>query len=82
MNFNQRRISQFFLIFTAFHNHNVTYRKNEITIVLRNVMELILDSAIIEEVEDISKWGVLDGVTTNPSLIRKSGGDFEDTIER
>ena len=36
-------------------------------------MELILDSAMIEEVEDISKWGVLDGVTTNPSLIRKSG---------
>ena len=45
-------------------------------------MELILDSAMIEEVEDISKWGVLDGVTTNPSLIRKSGGDFEHTIRK
>ena len=43
-------------------------------------MELILDSAVIEEVEEIAAWGVLDGVTTNPTLIRRSGGNFEDTI--
>ena len=40
-------------------------------------MELILDSAVIEEVEEIASWGVLDGVTTNPTLIRRSGGNFE-----
>jgi len=45
-------------------------------------MELILDSAVIDEVIEISNWGVLDGVTTNPSLIRKSGGDFEETIRK
>ena len=43
-------------------------------------MELILDSAVIEEVEEIASWGVLDGVTTNPTLIRRSGGNFEETI--
>ncbi|NDB94327.1 MAG: transaldolase family protein [Euryarchaeota archaeon] len=45
-------------------------------------MELILDSAVVDEVIEISNWGVLDGVTTNPSLIRKSGGDFEETIRK
>ncbi len=45
-------------------------------------MELILDSAVIAEVEEIASWGVLDGVTTNPTLIRRSGGDFRETIQR
>ena len=70
------------MISSYYHKHSVSYRNNEITIVLRLAMELILDSAITEEVEDISKWGVLDGVTTNPSLIRKSGANFEDTIRK
>ncbi|MBH33769.1 MAG: fructose-6-phosphate aldolase [Euryarchaeota archaeon] len=43
-------------------------------------MELILDSAVIEEVEEIASWGVLDGVTTNPTLIRRSGRNFEEVI--
>jgi transaldolase len=45
-------------------------------------MELILDSAVIAEVEEIAAWGVLDGVTTNPTLIRRSGGDFKETVQR
>lgn len=44
-------------------------------------MELYLDTAVIEEIKEIASWGVLAGVTTNPSLILKSGRPFEPTIK-
>ncbi|WP_018466232.1 fructose-6-phosphate aldolase [Calidithermus timidus] len=44
-------------------------------------MELYLDTAVIEEIKEIASWGVLSGVTTNPSLILKSGRPFEPTIK-
>ena len=43
-------------------------------------MELFLDTAEIEEVREIAAWGILDGVTTNPSLIKKSGRDFRQVV--
>ncbi|HEY9885933.1 MAG TPA: fructose-6-phosphate aldolase [Vampirovibrionales bacterium] len=43
-------------------------------------MELYIDSAITSEVKEIASWGVLSGVTTNPSLIAKAGQDFKETI--
>ena len=43
-------------------------------------MEFFLDTAIIEEVKEIADWGILDGVTTNPSLIKKSGRDFKQVV--
>lgn len=36
-------------------------------------MKLFLDTANLEAVEHIAAWGVLDGVTTNPSLLAKEG---------
>ena len=44
-------------------------------------MELFLDTAEVEEVREIASWGILDGVTTNPSLIKKSGRDFKKVID-
>lgn len=44
-------------------------------------MKFFIDTANIEEIREINSWGVLDGVTTNPSLIAKNGGVFEDVIE-
>jgi transaldolase len=38
-------------------------------------MRLFLDTAHIEEIREINRWGVLSGVTTNPSLIAKEGQD-------
>ncbi|MGK0209020.1 MAG: transaldolase [Patescibacteria group bacterium] len=35
-------------------------------------MKYFLDSADIEEIKQVKKWGFLDGVTTNPSLIKKA----------
>jgi len=43
-------------------------------------MEIFLDTANIEEIKEVAKLGILDGVTTNPSLIAKEGGDFIQTI--
>ncbi len=43
-------------------------------------MELYLDTANIEEIREVTSWGVLSGVTTNPSLIAREGRDFKATI--
>ncbi|HLD95788.1 MAG TPA: fructose-6-phosphate aldolase [Alphaproteobacteria bacterium] len=43
-------------------------------------MLLFLDTAIIEDVRRLSKTGLIDGVTTNPSLIASASGRFEDII--
>jgi transaldolase len=40
-------------------------------------MRLFLDTASIEEIREINRWGVLSGVTTNPSLVGKEGMDPE-----
>jgi transaldolase len=43
-------------------------------------MKLFLDSANLEEIREVAGWGVLDGVTTNPSLCSKETVTFEDNI--
>jgi len=43
-------------------------------------MKLFLDTADIEEIRTVAAWGVLDGVTTNPTLYSKVGGASYDAI--
>ena len=43
-------------------------------------MKFFIDSAEIAEIKEIAAYGLLDGVTTNPSLIAKSGRDFKEVI--
>jgi transaldolase len=43
-------------------------------------MKFFIDSAQIDEIKELSSIGLLDGVTTNPSLIAKSGRDFIEVI--
>ncbi len=45
-------------------------------------MKIFLDTAIYEEIEQGVKWGVIDGVTTNPTLIAKAGHDHEEQVKR
>ena len=45
-------------------------------------MKFFLDSADINEITQIASYGLIDGVTTNPTLIAKSGGDFKKTIAK
>ncbi|ERT63418.1 MULTISPECIES: fructose-6-phosphate aldolase [Peptoniphilus] len=44
-------------------------------------MKFFLDTANIEEIKEINSWGVIEGVTTNPSLIAKEGRVFEEVID-
>lgn len=43
-------------------------------------MKFFIDTADLDEIRELSATGLLDGVTTNPSLIRKAGGEFFETI--
>lgn len=43
-------------------------------------MQIFLDTANIEEIKRVAAMGLLDGVTTNPSLVAKESGDFRDII--
>jgi len=43
-------------------------------------MQIFLDSADIEVLKAAAATGLVDGVTTNPSIIAKSGGDFKTVI--
>ncbi|MCT4566236.1 MAG: fructose-6-phosphate aldolase [Maledivibacter sp.] len=43
-------------------------------------MKLFIDTANIDEIREISEWGVLAGATTNPSLIAKAGRDLKEVI--
>lgn len=43
-------------------------------------MKLFLDTANTAHVAEIAGWGILDGVTTNPSLVAKEGKEFKPTI--
>lgn len=45
-------------------------------------MQIFLDTANIEEIKKGVEWGVVDGVTTNPTLISKEGKPFEETIKK
>lgn len=43
-------------------------------------MKFFVDTADIAEIRDMAATGLLDGVTTNPSLIAKSGRDFKEAV--
>ena len=44
-------------------------------------MKLFIDTAIVDEIKEVNDMGVICGVTTNPSLIAKSGRKFEDVVK-
>jgi transaldolase len=44
-------------------------------------MKFFVDSADIKQIEDLMPTGLIDGVTTNPSLIAKNGDDMAKTIK-
>ncbi|PNX54019.1 MAG: fructose-6-phosphate aldolase [Thermoplasmata archaeon M9B2D] len=44
-------------------------------------MKLFIDTADLNEIKEIASWGILDGVTTNPTLLAKSGRSLQDVID-
>jgi transaldolase len=43
-------------------------------------MQLFIDTANVDEIRTAAAWGILDGVTTNPTHIAKSGRPFEEVL--
>ena len=43
-------------------------------------MKFFLDTANVEEIKRINELGLVDGVTTNPTIISKEGRDFKEVI--
>lgn len=44
-------------------------------------MKFFLDTANVDEIREAVSMGMVDGVTTNPSLIAKTGRDFEEVVQ-
>ncbi len=44
-------------------------------------MKLFIDTANVNEIKEANDWGVICGVTTNPSLIAKEGRDFIEVVK-
>jgi len=45
-------------------------------------MKIFLDTANLDQIKEAASWGILDGVTTNPTLISKENMKFEDLVRK
>ena len=45
-------------------------------------MKLFIDTGNVKEIETLAAIGIIDGVTTNPSLLAKAGGDYRQTLKK
>src|SRR3954447_11922737 len=45
-------------------------------------MKLFLDTGSIKDIEALAQLGILDGVTTNPSLLAKESGDYRQNLKK
>jgi transaldolase len=43
--------------------------------------QIFIDTADVEEIRKAHSWGIIDGVTTNPTLVSKTGRSFRECIE-
>ena len=44
-------------------------------------MKIFVDSADLDEIKELASWGIVDGVTTNPTLLKQCGRSFGEIIE-
>lgn len=45
-------------------------------------LKIFIDTANVNEIREVNSWGVISGVTTNPSLIAKEGRDFKEVVKK
>ncbi len=45
-------------------------------------MKFFLDTANVDEIREVAKWGILNGVTTNPTLLAKEKGNFDSIVDQ
>lgn len=41
-------------------------------------MKIFVDTAMIEEIRKVKEWGILDGITTNPTLLAQTGKPWKE----
>jgi transaldolase len=44
-------------------------------------MKIFLDTANVDHIKEANSWGIIDGVTTNPTLIAREGRDFREVVK-
>lgn len=44
-------------------------------------MKIFLDTADVKQIREAASWGIIDGVTTNPTLVAKTGRDFKEVVK-
>jgi transaldolase len=44
-------------------------------------MKIFVDTADLDEIRELASWGIIDGVTTNPTLVAKTGKNFNEIVE-
>jgi len=44
-------------------------------------MKIFIDTADLDEIRELASWGIVDGVTTNPTLVARSGRSFKEIID-
>ena len=45
-------------------------------------MQFFLDTANLDQIKEAASWGILDGITTNPTLVSKENMEFEELIRK
>ena len=44
-------------------------------------MKIFIDTADLDEIRELASWGIIDGATTNPTLVAKSGHSFKEVVD-
>jgi len=44
-------------------------------------MKIFIDTANLDEIKELASWGIIDGATTNPTLVAKSGRSFKEVVD-
>lgn len=44
-------------------------------------MKIFIDTADLDEIKELASWGIIDGATTNPTLVARSGRSFNEVID-
>lgn len=47
---------------------------------LKPYMKIFVDTADLDEIRELASWGIIDGVTTNPTLVARSGYSFKEIV--
>src|SRR5512136_251390 len=45
------------------------------------MMKIFLDTANVEEIREANSWGIIDGITTNPTLMAKEKREYDEIVK-